>query len=124
MSTRCQVIVKDEYCEQWFYRHCDGYPEGTMPTLRKFLKWVKSGKIRNNVEQACGWLVILGHHEFLADGVGELLEVDGIPTNWEVGSYEPCPPEEHGDIEFLYTIDLKKEKISCKDINSGKRVIL
>jgi hypothetical protein len=63
MSTRSQIIIKDGYTEQWFYRHSDGYPQENMPELYKFMSWVNEGKIRNNVEQSCGWLVLLGAKE-------------------------------------------------------------
>lgn len=102
MSTRCQIIIKDEEDELWFYRHSDGYPSGTLPTLEKFMTWVKEGKIRDNVEQASGWLIIIGSRE-----LRDLLK--GLPDNymdWKVGAYEPSVPYEHGDIEYLYELDL------------------
>lgn len=130
MSTRCQVIIKDEYDDEvWFYRHSDGYPNVVMPTLEKFLDWVKSGKIRDNAEQASGWLVILGHLEYRgpgkvltkAYGVSErLCEPSGKPDQtgmgWKVGAYEPCPPVRHDDIDYLYTVDLEKKTISHKAV--------
>lgn len=113
MSTRAQIIVTDGEDAQWFYRHCDGYPDGTMPTLKKFMGWVKEGKIRDNVLQAAGWLVILGHIERCQD----LKQNFGEPEDWEVGSYEPCPyKKQHGDIEYLYTVNLKTKRITCKKI--------
>lgn len=60
MSTRCNIIVKDGRDELIFYRHSDGYPEGAMPTLETFLALVKEGKVRSNVSQAAGWLILLG----------------------------------------------------------------
>ena len=33
MSTRANIILKDSYDKLYFYRHCDGYPEGVAPTL-------------------------------------------------------------------------------------------
>ena len=105
MSIRAQVIIKDRYSELWFYRHSDGYPEGTMPTLEKFLSWVREGKIRDNVEQASGWIILIGAHEYNAKGFE--------PNNdWKVGAYEPSVPKEHGDIEYLYTVDLEKKTIT------------
>jgi hypothetical protein len=117
MSTRCQVIIKDKYDKKgvWFYRHSDGYPEGTMPALEKFLGWVKQGRIRDNSEQAAGWLVIIGHNEY---------KVPDEPPNgpartgmeWKVGAFEPCEPTKHGDIDYLYTVDLTAKKITYKAI--------
>jgi len=129
MSTRANVIIKDRYGQVWFYRHSDGYPEGTMPTLEKFLDLVKSGKIRDNVSQASGWLIIMGAEEYKAaqikdksyEGLTEQEEKEWrnkIPTepkDWKVGAYEPTTGQ-HGDIEFLYTIDLDKKTISQESI--------
>ena len=110
MSTRCQVIVKDQWEELWFYRHCDGCPEGIKESLELFLSLVKEGKLRDNAEQSSGWLIIIGYDEF------------GGPTpgsGGKVGSYEPCAPREHDDIRYLYTIDLVKKEITYKDVNTG-----
>lgn len=101
MSSRANIKLIDEYGnELWFYRHCDGYPEGTMPLLNKFLDMVKAGKIRDNVSQAGGWLIILGREE---EGYGE-------KDDWKVGAIEPTIGQ-HRDVKYLYIIDLKKKKI-------------
>lgn len=112
MSTRCQVIVKDRYDKKgiWFYRHSDGYPEGTMPALEKFLGWVKDGRIRDNSEQAAGWLVIIGHTEYEQTSEPSMKHVTGM--EWKVGAFEPCEPKRHGDIEYLYTVNLTEKTIS------------
>ena len=106
MSTRANIIIKDRHSKLWFYRHSDGYPEGTMPTLEKFLQYVKDGKIRNNVGQAAGWLIIIGHDEYGSQTPDE---------NWEVGAYEPTTGQ-HGDIEYLYTIDLQALTIEVLEV--------
>ena len=124
MSTRCQVIVRDSRNEQvWFYRHCDGYPEGVAPTLNAFLDLVKAGKIRDNVEQACGWIVIIGAVEYQtvkADCFdkpkGPVFSADGMTGDdlmgWQAGAYEPCPNGcVHGDIEYAYLVDLEEKAI-------------
>ena len=123
MSTRSQVIIKDQDSEQWFYRHSDGYPEGNMPILRKFIQLVRDGKIRNNVSQGSGWLTVLGMIEYQSmnpawfpefgqdswkvkdSQVGQILATLE-PTNWKQGSYEPEGPGRHGDIEFIYIVDM------------------
>jgi len=109
MSTRAQIIIKDSDSELWFYRHSDGYPEGTMPTLNKFLEWVKSGRIRDNVEQSAGWLIIIGANEY---GNKNYEPGNDRFMGWKVGAYEPSIPEKHDDIEYLYTIDLVKKEIT------------
>ncbi|MFZ9002331.1 MAG: hypothetical protein ACO20H_13575 [Bacteriovoracaceae bacterium] len=109
MSTRANIKVVDGYDELWFYRHSDGYPEGAMPTLEKFLDLVKSGKIRDNVVQACGHLIVLGRQEYLEQ---DLLRSEYM--NWKVGAIEPTT-EQHGDIEYFYTIDLVKKTITIEE---------
>lgn len=134
MSTRCQVVVKDQYNEIWFYRHSDGYPSGVADTLLKFLELVKSGKIRDNAEQSAGWLVILGAVEYQrcdpewfseagrlkAAGEPSYMRVgaevskalasvttEGAQKDFKVGAYEPCSTGcVHSDIEHFYLVDL------------------
>lgn len=127
MSTRANIIIKDNYDKLYFYRHSDGYPEGTMPTLNKFLDLVKSKKIRNNVSQSAGWLIVLGAIEYqtingniFPESLKKYYERDGniieqilnefVPEDWKVGAYEPTTGI-HGDIEYLYVIDLENKKI-------------
>ena len=113
MSTRCQVIVTDGYDELWFYRHSDGYPEGVKESLGLFLQWVKEGKIRDNVEQASGWLILIGQTEYGTPSTPN--PKDGY-SGWKCGAYEPSVPEQHGDIDFLYTVDLKNKTVVVQEV--------
>lgn len=117
MSTRANIVVKSGREKLIFYRHSDGYPEGTMPLLNDFLEKVKSGKIRDNVGQAAGWLILLGHKEMSLQAENFKKEFPNFKTNydWKVGSIEPTTCI-HDDIEYLYTIDLDKKKITVKGI--------
>ncbi len=104
MSTRANIIVKDVNGDELiFYRHSDGYPEGALSTLEKFLGYVKDNRIRDNVGQAAGWLIVLGRDEYHGDGL------DGM--GWKVGSIEPTTCL-HSDIDYLYVVDLGKKKIT------------
>ena len=135
MSTRANIIIKDGYSTLYFYRHSDGYPEGTLPTLEKFLNLVKEGKIRNNTAQAAGWLIILGAEEYKSRQVeykermkngfegeqdivnkrfGDLIPAEPL-NDWKVGAYEPTTGI-HGDVEYIYTIDLDKMEITYKSV--------
>jgi len=119
MSTRCNIIIKDGEDKLFFYRHSDGYPDGVKATLNEFLDMVKSGKIRNNLSQAAGWLILIGHKEYLPE-----CPADAI-SDWKVGAYEPTTSI-HGDIEYLYEIDLEKETLNgwTHDGNKkGKKVL-
>jgi len=129
MSTRANVIIESKkYSEKlYFYRHSDGYPKGTMPSLQMFMKWLKEGKIRDNISQAAGWLVLIGAIEYgripayekeSHEGMlttREYGDVDSIkdPDDWKVGAYEPTT-DIHGDVEFIYTIDLDDKTINCQ----------
>jgi len=111
MSTRADIIVKSGREKLIFYRHSDGYPEGTMPLLNQFIEKVKSGEIRDNVSQSAGWLIELGRRE-----MNECFS-DKIPAyySWKIGFIEPTTCI-HGDIEYLYTIDLDKKTIKTKKV--------
>jgi len=139
MSTRANIIIKETYSyndsenkkvtvsnKLFFYRHSDGYPDGTMPTLNIFMDWLKKGKIRNDLSQAAGWLIVLGAMEYNHIPEFELekptaygsqygnVETIKEPKDWKVGAYEPTTGI-HGDIEFLYVIELDKKTITCYD---------
>lgn len=116
MSTRANVIIKDGYGDEiMFYRHSDGYPEGVAATLGEFISLVKEGRIRDNAEQSAGWLILLGHEEYAKGGYGSTLDSvrknkDTNISGWKVGAYEPSV-DIHGDIEYLYEIDLKAKTL-------------
>ena len=133
MSTRANIIINDNYDKLYFYRHSDGYPKGTVPTLRKFLNLIKQGKIRNNISQASGWLVILGAEEYKHNQITRLENVNSwddlteeeqktwdnkissYPKNWKVGAYEPTN-NLHGDIEYLYTVNIETLEICISSV--------
>ena len=126
MSTRCNVLVKDSHDKLWFYRHSDGYPSCTAESLKTFLRWLLDGRIRSNASQSSGWLVVMGHEEYLWDVIVDLDLHSDRPSprhepglkdsrgyaDWKVGAYEPTVGP-HGDIEFLYVIDVEKATIAC-----------
>lgn len=103
MSTRANVVIKDEYTTLYFYRHSDGYPSETGESLKRFVEGYKSGKYRLDAMQSAGWLVLHGHEEYGRDA-----------KTWKVGAYEPTS-EIHGDIDYKYVIDLKEQTITCFD---------
>jgi len=117
MSTRANIIIKDSQEQIFFYRHSDGYPEGALPTLKKFMSWVKEKRIRDNVTQAAGWLILIGAKEYESVYVGagkhELKPTMTEPSTtdrisgWQCGAYEPTTGI-HGNIEYLYTLDIVK----------------
>jgi hypothetical protein len=116
MSTRANIVITDGEDELIFYRHSDGYPTGTLPTLKEFLALVISGTIRNNVSQSAGWLILVGANEYgvtyNSNGITHTLDsCCGSPgMAWKVGAYEPSTGI-HGDIEHFYVVDLSQKNI-------------
>ena len=66
--------------------------------------------MRANIGQSAGHLIVRGHNEYKK-----------YNKDWKVGAYEPTTGI-HGDIEYLYTIDLTKRVLTCKDVYSKKVV--
>lgn len=126
MSTRANVVIKDDNTTLYFYRHSDGYPEGTLPSLNKFMDWLEKGLIRDNTTQAAGWLIILGaieysgsNHDIDTPSDIKLSEYCPDKEKWKVGAYEPAN-EFNGDIDYLYTIDLKRRKLDICEVQGTK----
>jgi hypothetical protein len=124
MSTRANILIKDDHSELWFYRHSDGYPSGTLPTLSEFCLWVERKLIRDNVGQASGWLIMLGakEYEYYHDHA-KIYSPEGKNNfmGWKVGAYEPTD-RQHADIDFLYIVDLKKRKLTVKGVCTEKEI--
>ena len=123
MSTRAQIIIQDEQDLLWFYRHSDGYPEVCGESLKTFLRWLLDGKIRNNVGQSAGWLIVMGAAEYSHHiGIG-IVSIEPAPTKifiepkatimgWKCGAYEPAICCQM-DVEYVYVIDLVAKEIRC-----------
>jgi len=135
MSTRANVVIKDSCDSLWFYRHSDGYPEGTGPALLKFMGWVAEGRIRNSVGQASGWLIMIGAKEygtktkytgtgFVESEKTNLFEPDPDDkfSGWKVGAFEPTTGQ-HGDVDYTYELDLDALTIKVYDGALGNRLV-
>ena len=94
MSTRCNVIVKTKFDKIWLYNHFDGYPEGVGADL------VNRFKEKFEKDEKIWW----------SDVVNSL--VKDTKDNYEVTDGE------HGDIEYLYTIDCDKKTICWQKIDA------
>jgi hypothetical protein len=112
MSTRSNILVTDGNENLLFYRHSDGYPSGQF-TLLRFMQEIKDGKIRNNVNQSAGWLVVWGNEEY-ADSRKEFPDSSG----WKVGAYEPTDMY-GGDIEYFYICNIKSLEIEVYKAHFG-----
>lgn len=120
MSTRANIIIKDESQKLYFYRHSDGYPECTGEDLKKFCEDYTNGLMRRDTMQSAGWLILRGWREYNLENslAGRLCDPIGVPKKeggygWKVGAYEPTTCI-YGSIEYLYIIDLKKGVLSCR----------
>ena len=119
MSTRCNILLKDKSgAELWFYRHYDGYPDNIMPDLKRFMGWVKNGHLRDNVNQAGGWIIAMGLPPLdgLTGGLTPEIPRNDPHSTWKIGHYEPTT-EQHGDINWLYTLDLAAKTIEKEEIS-------
>jgi len=90
MSTRCNIILKDDKHQVILYHHCDGYPEGVGAYLYKGFHETLTG---------C-------KHIYLDDCVNSLLK-DEKDSSYE---WTECI---HGDIEYLYEIDTHNKTLKC-----------
>ena len=88
MSTRCNIIVKKGSDKQYVYHHCDGYINGVGKELKDFLKTVYKPDF------------------YIIDEL--ILQL----ALWD-NSYKPCDSI-HGDIEYLYTVEIDEDKKSVK----------
>ncbi len=132
MSTRANIILKDGDEHLFFYRHSDGYPKGVEPTLDVFSKLIKEGKLRNNLSQCAGWLVLLGAIEYRTLSPDLFSEygknwaqvddekitqgLENLSPEWKCGAYEPTTGI-HGDIQYLYVVDVTTGEYSMMSEN-------
>lgn len=117
MSTRANIIIKDDYDKLIFYRHSDGYPEGVKPTLDKLCTLVQEGELRDNVIQTAGWLITFGAQEMNECYKGEIPSY----SKWKVGFYEPTTCV-HDDIEHAYVVDLSDKTYKEIPIREAKKI--
>lgn len=113
MSTRANIIIKDDSSKLIFYRHSDGYPSCTGKSLAKFVRGYAS-KYRDNVTQSAGWLIIHGHQEY--ESRDSLLGRSSM-YDWKVGAYEPSDSLS-SDVDYIYTIDLMHQLLTCRRTTS------
>ena len=107
MSTRCNIIVKDEYNSIQLYRHCDGYPSGVIPDLPEALRFA--------------WeLPRMQADDMAAAIIRAWKENSG---NIYIDGSADLPKTLHGDIEYYYVIepDEKSGKwhVECHDYCCG-----
>ena len=73
---------------------------------------LREGLLRDNVGQFAGWLIVIGNKEYN--------RTRGLPTkrdfiSWKCGAYEPTTGQ-HGDIDYLYHIDLSRKSLMFRRV--------
>lgn len=96
MSTRCNVIIRKDGNQVVLYHHWDGYPEGVGYDLVE--------RFRKNFQP--------GQPEWTMAGVVNMLIKDKEDQGYE------WTTRLHGDIEYLYTVDLNRKTITCDDVDN------
>lgn len=96
MSTRCNIIVQDENTKYTLYHHWDGYPEYVGLCLYDGLyEKIKKGGLY--AEQVVNMLL-----------KGKIDNDDGYELTTGL----------HGDIEYLYIIDLTFKTLTCYSVRN------
>lgn len=117
MSTRASIIIQDEHTKLYFYRHSDGYVECAGVDLLAFVADYTEEKMRLNVGQSAGWLVLRGHKEYNETPTLAPNKADRF-AGWKCGAYEPTSSL-HGDVEFVYVINLTKRTLEMRAPKRG-----
>ncbi len=95
MSTRSNIIIKDNYNTIQLYRHCDGYPEGIIPDLALALEFAWELPRFDATDFAAAVV------RAWKDKGGGNIYIDGSPKAFEMI---------HGDSEYVYVIKFDQEK--------------
>lgn len=118
MSTRCNIIVTDENSTLIFYKHSDGYPEHTLPILAGLMDNVIAGVYRDNTSQFAGHLILSGHELMKIEHAALDAKYPNVKSAyaWKCGYIEPTS-DLHGDIDFLYVMNLNEKKVYTYEAN-------
>ena len=124
MSTRCNIIVVDEWTDVSnpviLYRHSDGCPEGVEKSLDEFIDHVITERIRDNATQAAGWFVVMGMREYEKYDFHEGTPNGANAMGWKVGAYEPTTGI-HDDVRYVHIVDLVSKSWASFDLPKTHR---
>ncbi len=125
MSTRANIVFKQGENSLVFYRHSDGYPEGVFDTLKKFISLLRNKKIRDNVSQSAGWLVLIGAEEYGTTTKIDknFVEDDPFDYCWKSGSYE-IAFDVSRFVDYIYVIDYDESPIKCYYLDEKEKFSL
>ena len=96
MSTRCNVIIKNATERVQMYHHHDGYPDGVGQDLEEYFKELEKEEVAHTPAAIADYLC--------ADERQDEYEREAETTHL------------HGDIEYLYVIDLDDDTINCRKV--------
>ena len=98
MATRANIVIKDrDGVEVVLYHHFDGYPEGVGEELKMFLRHLTDECC--DAEHLATYICLQDRAYSLSEGI-------------------------HGDIDYLYTIDMGGGTLHCRDCNSGAETLM
>lgn len=111
MSTRCNILIKNEGSNDiYLYHHCDGYP--TLCGVGTQLRILASAG-------AFTWMTMGANHLVKGNFEGFAKKVGVSPELFKGCNYE-ITDMEHGDIEYLYTVSFDEFwgalRIECIEI--------
>lgn len=123
MSTRSQIKVKGS--EVMIYKHSDGYPEGVIPVLKPILERFVAER-GNEPDYALAQIMrAFARHdeeyrkkrlEEAEDEIVKNMYKQPRMTGWGLDTVR------HGDIEYLYKVDLEERVIYVLDVWNKKYI--
>ncbi len=149
MSTRCQIEFKTIYDYKLkngkikrkeesilLYRHSDGYPEGVVPDLKKFLIW--NGGRNSDLEfMAANFIYWSKRHfeeNYYHKKYGGGIDDKGKPKKWSdpqdfnstlLLGFGICEKDcIHGDIEYFYEVIVPLGDGIINRVEDGKSIII
>lgn len=113
LSTRCQILFRHGDHELLTYRHSDGYPEGVIPDLKRFLEWYPRPYQFEYATATWFYFQKRKVEEWSHDGEESPTEQKELDNNDHVAlGYGICANERiHNDIEHFYLVDLETGEI-------------
>lgn len=115
MATRCNVIVEDNSGYRIFmYRHNDGYPESVLPALAPILSALRNDKDFFNRSPFQSRLERIADVKKSAAYVAAKIE--------EIEPFE-FTTDIHGDIEWLYTLNVDTTELHYEHLRTGLKQV-
>jgi hypothetical protein len=103
MTTRCQINFKVKYGNEeqqsTIYQHSDGYPDGVLPDLKEFFKWLSSSPHPRNPAQL----------EYTTANFiyWSKKKLESYKNGTEKLGYGICSSDIlHGDIAYFYEVEI------------------